>query len=84
VWWVCGRGLAVLQSRGLDFDILKYSAGDTGTDPFLGSVSLNNEPDADLGGPKTYGSYGTGCGFGKLVHLHHSSNIKSHKEVTKQ
>jgi len=34
---------------------------------------------------KTYGFYpgsGPGCGFGTLVHLHHSSKIKSHKEVT--
>ncbi len=31
------------------------------------------DPDADPGGPKTYGSYRSGCGFGKLVHLHHSS-----------
>ncbi len=54
--------------------------GSVSSDPYLW---LTN-PDADLGGPKTYGSYGSGCGFGKLVHLHHSSKIKSHKEVTKQ
>jgi hypothetical protein len=42
----------------------------------LGSVPLTNGSDADPGGPKTYGS-------GTLVHLHHSSKIKSHKEVTK-
>jgi hypothetical protein len=40
----------------------------------------------DLGGTKTYGSYGSrsGCVSGTLVHLHHSSKIRSHKEVTKQ
>jgi hypothetical protein len=27
---------------------------------------------------------GSGCGFGTQVHLHHSSQIKIHKEVTKQ
>jgi hypothetical protein len=36
-------------------------------------------PDADPGGPKTYGS-----GSGILVHLHTSSKIKSHEEVTKK
>ncbi len=35
------------------------------------------DPDADPGGPKIYGS-------GTLVNLHHSSKIKSHKEVTEQ
>jgi hypothetical protein len=39
-------------------------------------------PDADPGGPKTFGSYGFGSGI--RVHLHNSSKIKSHKEVTKQ
>ncbi len=34
------------------------------------------DPDADPGGPKTYGSFGSGCGCGTL--------LKSHKEVTKQ
>jgi hypothetical protein len=43
----------------------------------LGSVSLTNRSDADPGGPKTYGSYGSGSGT--RVHLHHSSKIKSHK-----
>ena len=55
----------VLQSRGLNFDILIYSAGDPwhfGTDPYLW---LTN-PDADLGGPKTYGSYKSGSGTGTL------------------
>ncbi len=36
----------------------------------------------DPGVAKTWGSYGSGSGT--LVHLHHSSKIKSHKEVTKQ
>jgi hypothetical protein len=35
--------------------------------------------DPDPGDPKTYGS-----GSGTVVHLHHSSKIKSHKEVTKE
>jgi hypothetical protein len=35
----------------------------------------------DTGGPKKYGSYGSESGT--LVHLHHSSKIKGHKEVTK-
>jgi hypothetical protein len=34
------------------------------------------DPDADPGGPKTYGS---GCGF-EHWYFHHSSKIKSHKE----
>jgi hypothetical protein len=36
---------------------------------------------ADPEGPKTYES---GSESGTLVHLHHSSKIKSYKEVTKQ
>ncbi len=52
--------------------------GSGSSDPYLW---LTN-PDADPGGPKTYGS--SGSGFGTLVHLYHSSKIKSHKEVTKQ
>jgi hypothetical protein len=39
------------------------------------------DPDADPGGPKINGS---GSRFGTLVHLHLSSEIKSHKEDTKQ
>ncbi len=49
--------------------------GSGSSDPYLGLT----DPDADPGGPKTYGS-----GSGILVHLHHSSKKKSHKEVTKQ
>jgi hypothetical protein len=43
------------------------------------------DPDADPGGPKTYGSYRSGSewGSGTLVRLLHSSKIKSH-DVTKQ
>jgi hypothetical protein len=44
-----------------------------------GSVPLTY-PDADPGGRKTHGSYGSA--FETLVHLHHSSKIKSCKEVT--
>ncbi len=29
-----------------------------------GSIQINTYPDADPGGPKTYGSYNFGCGFG--------------------
>ncbi len=29
-----------------------------------GSVQIKTDTDADIGGPKTYGSYGSGCGFG--------------------
>ncbi len=47
-------------------------------DPYLWLT----DPDSDPGGPKTYGS-GSKCRLGTLVHLHHSSKIKSHKEVTK-
>ncbi len=50
--------------------------GSVSSDPYLW---LTN-PDADPGGPKTYGFYRF---YGKLVHLHHSSKIKSHEEVTK-
>jgi hypothetical protein len=45
------------------------------------------DPDADPEGPKTYGSYRSGCFFAYYflkVHLHHFSKIKSHKEVRKQ
>jgi hypothetical protein len=37
------------------------------------------DADPDPGGQKTYGS-----GFEALIHLHHSSKIKSQKEVTKE
>ncbi len=47
--------------------------GSWSSDPYLWLT----DPDADPGGPKTYGS-------GTLAHLHHSSKIKIHKEVTKQ
>jgi hypothetical protein len=47
--------------------------GSGSSDPYLWLM----DPDADPGGSKTYGS-------GTLVHLCHSSKIKSHKEVTKQ
>jgi hypothetical protein len=46
----------------------------------LGAVPLTNESGCGSGRPKTYGSNGSGT----LVHLQHSSKIKSHKEVTKQ
>jgi hypothetical protein len=39
---------------------------------------------SDTKGPKTFGPYVSVCGFGTLVHLHHSSKTKSHKEVTRQ
>jgi hypothetical protein len=48
--------------------------GSGSPDPYLWLT----DPDADPGGPKTYGSYDSGSGFGTLVHLHHSSKIRSH------
>jgi hypothetical protein len=57
-----------------------YGSGSVSSDPYLWLT----DPDGDPGWPKTYGSYGPGCGFGTLVYLHHSSKIKSHQEVTKQ
>ncbi len=51
--------------------------GSGSSDPYLW---LKN-PDADQGGPQNYES-GSGCGFVTLVHLLHSSKIKSHEEVT--
>ncbi len=44
------------------------------------SLALTNGSGWGSGSPKSYGSYGSGT----LVHLHHSSKIKSHKTVTKQ
>jgi hypothetical protein len=35
---------------------------------------IRTDPDVDTRGPKTYG-----CGYGILLHLHHSSKMKSHK-----
>ncbi len=52
--------------------VFGYSVGD----PW----HFGTDPDADPGGPKTNG-FGSGCGFITLVHFHHSSKIKSHKEV---
>jgi hypothetical protein len=40
----------------------------------LGTVPLSTDPDVDTGGPKTYGSYGSG----------YETQVKSHKKVTKQ
>ncbi len=50
----------------------------------LRSVPLTDRSGCGYGrrGPKTKVSYGSG--FRILVHLHHSSKIKSHKKVTKQ
>ncbi len=52
----------------------------------LGSVPLTNRLNADPGIPKTYGSYRSGSrsrgGFGtRVIHLHHSSKIKSLKKL---
>jgi hypothetical protein len=33
-------------------------------------IRLGTDLDADPGGPKTYGSSGSGCGFGTLVHFY--------------
>jgi hypothetical protein len=43
---------------------------------FLDAYLWITDPDADPGGPKTYGSSGSGT----LVHLHHSLKIKSHEK----
>ncbi len=51
---------------------------DIGTVNVVDTQHFGTDPDADPGGPKTNGSHGT------LVHLHHYSKIKSHKEVTKK
>ncbi len=58
---------------GMTFWYGRSRCGSGSSDPYLRLT--------DPGGPKTYGSYGSGCGFGTLVHLHHSSKIISHKEV---
>ncbi len=55
----------------------------------FGSIPLPNRSNADPGIPKTYGSYrsrsGSRGGFGtRVLHFHHSSQINSLKEVTKQ
>ncbi len=47
----------------------RHFSTDADPDPRIRTVPLTN---------------GSGCGFGTLVHINHSSKIKSHKEVTKQ
>ncbi len=54
-----------------------FWCGSGSSDPYL----WQTDPDGDPGGSWTHGSYGSGsgCGFGTLVHLRHSSKIKNHK-----
>ncbi len=51
--------------------LYRFGRGSGSSDPYIWLT----DPNADPGGPTTSGS---GCGFGTLVHLHHSSKIKSH------
>jgi hypothetical protein len=58
---------------------LKFWYGYGSSDPYL----CQKDPDADTGGTKTFVRI-LRIRIGTLVHLHHSSKIKSKKEVTKQ
>ncbi len=87
MWWVCGGVFQSCRAEVWTSTIWNTVLGIRDIlvrIRILGPYLWLTNPDADPGGPKTNGSYGSGCVFGKLVHLHHSSKIKSHKEVTKQ